>query len=113
MEDKTSLAYDLQSQVRLDKAKEQAIFDHIHILEDHEHYSSDAIVDFLVGDIFCKTEQKAWQWLRRYKEAQMLDSEKSYLAEQAQLSGELDAINRKLAMMSNKSQACPRPYFFE
>lgn len=102
MYDKTSLADDLQSQVRADKRKKQAVFDAIHIWEEFEGLSDEEIIKCLVRMGYIETEKEAWLWLRRFKEQKMLDSEKNYLKEQARLSGEIEEIRKTLARMENR-----------
>lgn len=94
---KTSLADDLQRQVRLDKAKEQAVFNVIHILADHYHslILSDAqIVEALLEKNEVKTRAEGWQWLKRYIGQQLIDEDKRHLKKVASLSGRQENARR-------------------
>lgn len=99
MYSKTSLADELQLGVRAYKAKRKAVFDDIHILQEHDFWTDEKIIEYLSKEF---GEAEALLWLRRFKEQKMLDSEKDYLKEQAQLSGEIDKINKTLKRMENR-----------
>lgn len=90
--DKSKPGYTLQSQVRADQAKERATLDEIHILLEHEGYSNKEIVEYLIQYGDCENKREARQYLRRFKENQMAESEKNYKAEQARLSSEIAEI---------------------
>lgn len=100
--DKRKLKYTLDSQVRIDQAKERMVFDDIHIWEGFDGLSDEEIIKCLALMSYCESKADALRWLRRYKEQEMLKDEKEYLERTAQRSGEIDNINKTLARMDNR-----------